>query len=93
MRRHTYRIIAVGMWVACLATFATIPFAYRRGIPLWPPATGTTRWVLGSGVLQVEHAFASSTSPHWPHFSLWFAVAGVWYQLRAQIPVGYVQLS
>ena len=95
--RPTLHKVAIVLWVMFGASLVLACVAQRRGIPLWAPPVGTTRWVLGSGVLNVEHTFAAYPPPRWwLRFNAWALHSGVRAelgQLSAPRPVGYANLS
>ena len=79
-----------------LLSLLTAILSHRRGIPLCALPVGATRWVLGSGVLRVEHTFPSTPPPRWwPKFDARAVRAGTWFQLgdlTGPKPVGYADV-
>src|SRR5688572_3310851 len=95
-RNRGQRWIAAVLWALCgLAVVANV-LAHRRGIPLGAPPAGTTRWVLGSGLLTVEHSFVStSAADRWPEVDVWIIQSGTWASLVTRSPprfVGYANV-
>jgi hypothetical protein len=95
--RLTVRHVAIVLGAMGATSLVTACVAQRRGIPLWAPPVGTTRWVLGSGVLRVEHTFPSFPAPRWwLRLDAWGVNSGTWAelpQLSGARPVGYADLS
>jgi hypothetical protein len=92
--RRRVRLVAIVLWAIGGMSLVTAVGAQRHRIPLWAPPVGTTRWVLGSGVLRVEHTFASMPAPiWWLRFDAWVVRSGTWTELRGPRPVGYADLD